>query len=48
MKKFIIFLICVAILTGIAVYVNNFYTKSEEVATTNTTNSTNTNNNTAQ
>lgn len=40
MKKFIIFLICVAILTGIAVYVNNFYTKSEEVATTNTTNST--------
>lgn len=40
MKKFIIFLICAAILTGIAVYVNNFYTKSEEVATTNTTNST--------
>lgn len=40
MKKFIIFLICVAILTGIAVYVNNFYTKSKEVATTNTTNST--------
>lgn len=40
MKKFIIFLICVAILTGIAVYVNNLYTKSEEVATTNTTNST--------
>lgn len=40
MKKFIIFLVCAAILTGIAVYVNNFYTKSEEVATTNTTNST--------
>lgn len=40
MKKFIIFLICAAILTGIAVYVNNLYTKSEEVATTNTTNST--------
>ena len=40
MKKFVIFLICAAILTGIAVYVNNLYTKSEEVATTNTTNST--------
>lgn len=40
MKKFIIFLVCAAILTGIAVYVNNLYTKSEEVATTNTTNST--------
>lgn len=38
MKKFIIFLVCAAILTGIAVYVNNLYTKSEEVATTNTTN----------
>jgi len=40
MKKFIIFLVLAAILTGIAVYVNNLYTKSEEVATTNTTNST--------
>ena len=38
MKKFIIFVICVTLLTGVALYVNHVFTKGEEAPANNTSN----------